>query len=118
ITIYALRKKPDGAADKASVIALDSAEGNASISILHESGASISIGKEGNVVVMNKAGDAFVDVNDDGVTINGAAIAITGAANLGDADPGATQFVALANLVEAQWTAFTAAVAAVTIVPN
>lgn len=93
ITIYALRKKSTGEPDKASMVAIDSAAANPSISILHESGASISINKDAKIAITNKNGDAYVEVNDSGVVINGASVAITGGAMIGDSDPAAGDFL-------------------------
>jgi hypothetical protein len=97
VTIYAVHNNGAGVPDKAHAIHLDSSTANASISIMHSYGHSISLNKTGSVVVMNKAGDAMVEVNDDGVTINGAKVAITGGAMLGDSNPANGDFVMLAT---------------------
>lgn len=58
----------------ASTIAVDvSTPGAESIQILHGSGMGISLkaGGKNSVVIHNKAGNAYVEVNDDGIVLNG-----------------------------------------------
>ena len=100
ITLYALRKTTGGTPDKASCIAVDSTQGNASISILHEHGQSILLNKDGDVLIMNKTGDTWIRLTEsDGVILSAPKIALAGGAMLGDKDPGNGDFVALAALV-------------------
>jgi hypothetical protein len=99
ITIYAVRRKPDGTPDKASVLAFDTTTGNSNVTITHETAATITITKEGKIVLLSPDGQAYVEVKNGGVVVNGANVAITGGAMLGDADPAAGDFVALAAKV-------------------
>lgn len=102
ITLYALRKTTAGVADKASVIALDSAAATASIAIVHETGQSVTMNQGGDVLVSSADGTAFLQVKNGEIIISGTSVSVTGGVNLGDKDPSATQFVALANLVKAE----------------
>lgn len=59
---------------KAMTIAIDvSTPGQESIQIIHGSGMSITItaGGKNSIVIKNKAGDAYLEVNDDGTITNG-----------------------------------------------
>jgi hypothetical protein len=66
ITLYA--PKADGSA--ASVISIDTSDANNNITLMHQSGVSMQFA-DGKVVIYNQAGDAYVQVDDDGITING-----------------------------------------------
>jgi hypothetical protein len=63
VTLYGLRKLASGAPDKASVIQIDTSTANKAILILHESGATIAINKDGHVVISDPTGDAFMEVD-------------------------------------------------------
>ena len=99
LMLYALRRKANGDPDKASCISLDSTAGNAHLALMHEYGQTVTLTKTGDIILANKAGDAFVQVKDGGLVLNGANIALAGGAMLGDKDPSAGDFVALAALV-------------------
>lgn len=71
IVIYAPRKDSTGTPIKASAISIDSEEANAHVCLMHEYGHSLTLTKEGKIVLANKVGDAYLEVNDDGCTING-----------------------------------------------
>jgi hypothetical protein len=66
VTIYA--PKADGS--KASVISIDTTDANSNITLMHDSGVSVQLA-DGKVVIYNEAGDAYIEVNSGGVTING-----------------------------------------------
>lgn len=58
---------------KAMLIAVDVASGNESISIVHGDGMSITMaaGGKNSVLLKNKAGDAYIEINDGGIVLNG-----------------------------------------------
>jgi hypothetical protein len=62
---------PNNAPTKAHVFTLDTTTGNESVSLVHSSGAALMFTPDGNVVVKNPAGDAFLQVGPNGVTFNG-----------------------------------------------
>lgn len=97
ITIYAVRRFPDGTADKAHVLSFDTTTGNSSITLTHETGATITLTKEGKAVVVSPNGEAYVEVKNSGVVVNGANVAITGGAMLGGADPATGEDVMLST---------------------
>lgn len=66
VTIYA--PKADGS--KASVISIDTTTANSNVTIMHDSGVSIQLA-DGKVLLMNRNGDAYIEVNDTGIVING-----------------------------------------------
>ncbi len=88
-TLYALRKNPDGSPDKASVLTINSEASDASIIMLHESGQSITLGPDGQIILCNSGGDGYVEVKDSGeVTVNAASVTIVGGTVIGSAaDP-------------------------------
>jgi hypothetical protein len=88
-TIYALRKQANGDADKASVITVNSEQADASIILLHESGQSIMLGPDGQILLCNAGGDAYIEVKDSGeVTVNAASVTLVGGTAIGSsADP-------------------------------
>jgi hypothetical protein len=64
----------DGLPSKAMSIAVNvRTPGAESVEIVHGSGMSVTMlaGGKNSVVVKNAAGDAYVEVNDDGITVNG-----------------------------------------------
>ena len=79
---------PHASEDKSSAISIDtSTPGSEQIAIRHGAGMGISIVADGDknpVAINNKAGDAQVLVNDDGVTVSGSKVAINGAVLIGD----------------------------------
>lgn len=74
----------NGVPTKAHVIEVLGTEGNESVSIIHGEGMAVVMkaGGKNSVMVKNKAGDAYLEVNDDGITINGNAV-INGGATIG-----------------------------------
>lgn len=112
VTLYAVRNDANGDPDGAHVIALDTTAANSSVAIVHEYGHSVTLNKTGSIVLMNKGGDAMIEVNDSGVTINGANVAITGGAMLGDSNPASGDFVVLATQLLAWIVQVNAAIAA------
>lgn len=73
IGIYAPR-----GTDGAHMISLDPDEDNSHVVLMHEAGQSVTLTKEGSVVLANAAGDAFIEVHSGGISLNGNS-AITGA---------------------------------------
>lgn len=63
----------NGVATKAHTIEIIGTAGNESISIIHGEGMAVTMTKGGknSVVIKNKSGNAYVEVNDEGVTVNG-----------------------------------------------
>lgn len=94
----------EGSTDKAHAFTFDIA--NKSVQLRHGDGMGIAItaGGKNSVVINNKAGDAYVEVNDDGAVINGAKVTINGGVLAGD--PVTAQGVVLGN----DFTAWKAAV--------
>lgn len=74
----------NGVATKAHTIEIIGTQGNESIAIIHGEGMAVTMTKGGknSVVVKNKSGNAYVEVNDDGCTINGNTV-INGGATIG-----------------------------------
>jgi hypothetical protein len=70
ITIYAPRNV-SGVATAASVITLDSTDGNQQITLMHEKGQSVCLTAEDKIVLMNKTGTAYIEINNDGIFLNG-----------------------------------------------
>jgi hypothetical protein len=66
VTIYA--PKADGS--KASAISIDTTNANSNITIMHDSGVSVQLA-DGKILLMNRNGDAYIELNDDGIVING-----------------------------------------------
>jgi len=95
--IYSPHKTAAGVPDKASIISMDSTDANRSIAIVHAEGHSITLTKDSDIIAMNPAGDAYVQVGTSGVVINAASTAITGGVNLGDKDPLNTEFLVKAT---------------------
>jgi hypothetical protein len=94
-TIYVPYAFQNGAPTKAHAIVIDGTQGNESISIIHGDGMAVLMkhGGKNSVTVKNKAGDAYVEVNDEGVTLNGNTV-VNGGAVLGG--PVGAQAVAIA----------------------
>ena len=101
IVLYASRKDSSGAVVKASVISMDSTDGNQSVSIQHEYGQLITMTKEGKILLSNKVGDAYIELNDDGIFLNGNCY-LNGSVILGDKTAAAVKFVAISDLVTAE----------------
>lgn len=93
VTIYA--PKSDGS--KASAISIDTTNANSNITLMHDSGVSVQLA-DGKILLMNRNGDAYIELNDDGVVINGN-VKVNGAVVAGS--PVAGSPVALAGPVTA-----------------
>jgi len=78
---YALDSQ--GVPQKAHVITIDPTAGNESISVLHADGHGVMLNAAGSAIVKNKAGDAYLEVGDSGVVVNGNTV-INGGATIGD----------------------------------
>lgn len=118
ITLYAPHKDANGAADHASVVTIDSSPGNEAVLVLHKTGASFAITPDGKVVMANAAGDAYVEVNDSGVVINGASVNITGSGAIGASNPALAEALAKAADVEARFEEFVGAFLSGATAPN
>jgi len=72
-TLYVPFAFVNGVPTKAHLFSIDGTTGNVSISLVHADGMGLLItaGGKNSTVLRNKAGDAYVEVNDDGVTVNG-----------------------------------------------
>lgn len=106
----------------AATIAVDvSTTGAESIQIVHGSGMRITMTAGGlnSVVVTNAAGDAYVEVNDNGITLNGN-LQATGALAVGVGTPPPLPVARAAEIVarEAAQDAFNVAVAALLNAPG
>jgi hypothetical protein len=108
-----------GVPTKAHVFTIDSTTGNVAISLVHADGMGLlmTAGGKNSAVLRNKAGNAYVEVNDDGVTVNGQtvvngglAVGPVGATPAAVATPVQTYLTALETLL--------AAIAAATVPPT
>lgn len=79
ITIYA--PKADGS--KASAISIDTTNANSNITIMHDSGVSMQLA-DGKALVMSPNGQAYIEVSDTGIVINGN-VRVTGSMSVGAA---------------------------------
>jgi hypothetical protein len=88
VMLYAPRKNAGGTVVKASCISLDSTNGNQHVSLMHETGVSITLTKDGNAVIATADGATSVTVSPtEGVIISAEKVSIAGAAMLGDSNP-------------------------------
>lgn len=71
IVIYAPSLKDDGSVDKAHAVVLDPASANQSISLVHALGMALLMTADKDVIIKNAAGDAYLQVGDGGITLNG-----------------------------------------------
>ncbi len=79
VVIYA----PNGDRSKASAISIDTTTANSHLALMHESGASITITKDGNVVLASPNGQNTIVVSDSGVALSGA-VSVSGAMVVGN----------------------------------
>lgn len=94
--LYGARRGTDGEVEAASSIAIDSTSSQRQILLQHELGQTLTLNKDGGVVMANAANDAWLEVNPDGISLNGNT-AITGAVReVTVGDPLSAQNVALA----------------------
>jgi len=80
-----------GGKDRAHTLTLDKrTDGSESVSLRHGSGMGVQMvaGGKNSIVIRNAAGDAYVEINDDGVIINGE-LKVNGAITSGD--PGTSE---------------------------
>lgn len=75
----------NGVPQKAHVVTLDPTAGNESINIVHASGAAVLINKDGHVIVKSASGDAYAEIADGEITLNGAAVNVNGGMAVGGA---------------------------------
>jgi hypothetical protein len=67
VMIYA----PRPSSNKASAISIDTTVANNHVSIVHESGVSITLTKDREIVLANVAGDASITIGDNGIVLTG-----------------------------------------------
>ncbi len=82
VQIYA----PYSNGSKTATIAIDlTTEGAESVQLIHGDGMAITMtaGGKNSVIIKNKAGDAYIEVNDDGIVLNGN-VSIPGGAVVGN----------------------------------
>lgn len=98
IMLYAVRNTPAGVPDKASCISIDSESGNQQITLMHEYGQSITLTKDGDIMLVAKNGSNWIQVSQSqGVVISGDKLALAGGCMLGDKDPATGEFVMLST---------------------
>lgn len=100
VALYAPKLTDLGAVDRAHALALDTSESNESVSLVHALGMALLMTKEKVVILKNAAGDAYIQIDDDGVTINGNT-KLNGGVVFGDA-PTAVP-VLVASAAQALW---------------
>ena len=98
IVIYAPHQDGSGVPDKSHAISLNSQTANSHISMMHSFGQSITLTKEGGIIIANKAGDAYIEVNDSGTTFNGNT-SLVGGVDLGGDGVTPGEFVMLSILL-------------------
>jgi hypothetical protein len=101
VVIYAPALKSDGTVDKAHAMVFDPEASNQSVSLVHALGMALLMTADKDVIIKNAAGDAYIQVGDDGVTLNGN-VTLNGGVVCGDTV--AAQPVALAPPIVA-WAA-------------
>lgn len=80
-----------GGKDRAHTLTLDKrTDGSESVSLRHGSGMGVQMvaGGKNSLVIRNAAGDAYIEINDDGIVLNGE-VKINGALTTGD--PGTSE---------------------------
>lgn len=79
-----------GVPAKAHVITIDPSSGNESVTIVHGEGMALTMmaGGKNSVVLKNKSGSAYVEINDDGITLSGN-VTVAGGMVVGASVPGA-----------------------------
>lgn len=71
VTIYAPYQHTSGVPAKAHAITVDTTTNNEHIAVIHAAGHSMLLTHEGKLILKNSAGDAFISLDDDGITITG-----------------------------------------------
>ncbi|WP_437759479.1 hypothetical protein [Sorangium sp. So ce1389] len=79
IVFYAT--KSDGS--KASAISLNTTTSNSHIALMHDSGVSVTLTKEGKAVIASPDGGTYIEVSDAGIVLNGQ-VQLTGSLVVGD----------------------------------
>lgn len=92
VTIYA--PKADGS--KASVISIDTTTANSNVTIMHDSGVSVQLAGS-KILLMNRLGNAYIEVNDTGIVINGN-VNVNGSMVVGDSSLPSAQKVFVAAI--------------------
>lgn len=80
--IYAPYQFSGGVPAKAHVITIDTTPGNESLGLVHAEGHAVLLTPQKKVILKNAAGDAYVEVGDDGNVLNGNTV-INGGATIG-----------------------------------
>jgi hypothetical protein len=94
--LYGARRGSDGEVEAASSIAIDSTSSQRQILLQHELGQTLTLNSAGGVVMANADNNAWLEVNADGISLNGNT-AITGAVReVTVGSPATAQNVALA----------------------
>lgn len=70
-TLYVPYEWTNGVPSKAHVLVLDPTSGNPSVTLVHAEGHGIVLNKDGGAIIKNAAGDAYIEVNAAGGTLNG-----------------------------------------------
>lgn len=97
IVAYAVDNDSSGTPDKAHALVMDSEPTNSCISLMHAEGQSITMTKEGLIVLANAAGDHYLSIESDKIVLNGKSISIVGGAMMGSSNPADGDFVMLAT---------------------
>lgn len=71
IMLYAVDNTSGGDPDKAHAISMETEPTNSHISLMHGEGQSITLTKEAKIIIANAPGDAFLEVNANGLVLNG-----------------------------------------------
>lgn len=71
VTIYAPYQHTSGVPAKAHAITVDTTTNNEHIAVIHAAGHSILLTNDGTLVLKNAAGDVFISLDDDGITMTG-----------------------------------------------
>lgn len=80
-TLYCpYNRNSEGVPQKAHTVTLDPEQG---ISVVHADGHAVLLTAQGNVVIKNASGDAYVQVGSSGITLNGNLV-LNGGATIGD----------------------------------
>ena len=79
-----------GTPAKAHAITIDPTPGNESVTVVHGEGMALTMmaGGKNSVVLKNKTGNAYIEVNDDGITLSGNVV-VAGGMVVGASVPGA-----------------------------
>lgn len=109
IVLYAPHNDGDGVADKAHAISLDTTAANSHVSIVHHEGQSITLTKEGSIILMAADGTAYLEVKNGDVVFSATSISFPGGAQVGATTPADGFGVLIGDPV---WTTFMATLVA------